>query len=130
LGRKTLKINERPFPNVVAIVSFVKGDVAAPARTIPRRIKRRQQSCRTASPKLTGSFYLQSSLTFTQTPSPNRCHSWLFPAIIMVENAHKYLEHFREEKGREPTNAERVDVIILAAKKVGRPLFSPCWSSR
>ena len=23
-------------------------------------------------------------------------------AIIMVENAHKFLEHFREEKGREP----------------------------
>src|SRR5206468_796029 len=44
-------------------------------------------------------------------------------AIIMVENAHKYLEHFREEKGREPTNAERIDVIISAAKSVGRPLF-------
>ncbi len=44
-------------------------------------------------------------------------------AIIMVENAHKYLEHFREEKGREPTNAERAEVIIAAAKSVGRPLF-------
>ncbi|HEX3800483.1 MAG TPA: CusA/CzcA family heavy metal efflux RND transporter [Verrucomicrobiae bacterium] len=44
-------------------------------------------------------------------------------AIIMVENAHKFLEHFREEKGREPTNAERVEVIIAAAKSVGRPLF-------
>src|SRR5438477_2337099 len=44
-------------------------------------------------------------------------------AIIMVENAHKSLEHFREEKGREPTNAERIDVIISAAKSVGRPLF-------
>src|SRR5437899_11479679 len=44
-------------------------------------------------------------------------------AIIMVENAHKFLEHFREEKGREPTNAERVEVIINAAKSVGRPLF-------
>src|SRR5881398_2217458 len=44
-------------------------------------------------------------------------------AIIMVENAHKYLEHFREEKGREPTNAERIEVIINAAKTVGRPLF-------
>src|SRR6266498_2168240 len=44
-------------------------------------------------------------------------------AIIMVENAHKFLEHFREEKGRDPTNAERIEVIITAAKSVGRPLF-------
>ena len=44
-------------------------------------------------------------------------------AIIMVENAHKFLEHFREEKGRDPTGAERIEVIITAAKSVGRPLF-------
>ncbi|MEO8439228.1 MAG: CusA/CzcA family heavy metal efflux RND transporter [Spartobacteria bacterium] len=44
-------------------------------------------------------------------------------AIIMVENAHKALEHFREKNGREPTNPERVNVIIAAAKTVGRPLF-------
>jgi Cu(I)/Ag(I) efflux system membrane protein CusA/SilA len=44
-------------------------------------------------------------------------------AIIMVENAHKYLEHFRDENGRDPTNAERIEVIINAAKSVGRPLF-------
>src|SRR5256885_3154727 len=44
-------------------------------------------------------------------------------AIIMVENAHKYLEHFRDGKGRDPTPAERVQVIIEAAKSVGRPLF-------
>ncbi len=44
-------------------------------------------------------------------------------AIIMVENAHKFLEHFREEKGRDPTNAERIDVIVTAAQSVGRPLF-------
>jgi len=44
-------------------------------------------------------------------------------AIIMVENAHKFLEHFREEKGRDPANAERIEVIIAAAKSVGRPLF-------
>src|SRR5580692_13212433 len=44
-------------------------------------------------------------------------------AIVMVENAHKFLEHFREEKGRDPTNAERIEVIIAAAKSVGRPLF-------
>src|SRR5258707_7485413 len=44
-------------------------------------------------------------------------------AIIMVENANKFLEHFREEKGRDPTNRERIDVIISDAKSVGRPLF-------
>ncbi|PYK02585.1 MAG: CusA/CzcA family heavy metal efflux RND transporter [Verrucomicrobia bacterium] len=44
-------------------------------------------------------------------------------AIIMVENAHKYLEHFRDGSGRDPTPAERVHVIIEAAKSVGRPLF-------
>jgi Cu(I)/Ag(I) efflux system membrane protein CusA/SilA len=44
-------------------------------------------------------------------------------AIIMVENAHKFLEHFREEKGRDSTGRERVEVIIAAAKSVGRPLF-------
>ena len=44
-------------------------------------------------------------------------------AIIMVENAHKSLEHFREEHGREPNNGERIEVIIAAAKTVGRPLF-------
>src|SRR5215831_9824808 len=44
-------------------------------------------------------------------------------AIIMVENAHKFLEHFREENGRAPSNAERIEVIISAAKSVGRPLF-------
>lgn len=44
-------------------------------------------------------------------------------AIIMVENAHKFLEHFRAERGREPSNRERIEVIIFAAKSVGRPLF-------
>src|SRR5437764_706175 len=44
-------------------------------------------------------------------------------AIIMIENAHKALEHFREEHGREPNNAERISVIIAAAKGVGRALF-------
>jgi Cu(I)/Ag(I) efflux system membrane protein CusA/SilA len=44
-------------------------------------------------------------------------------AIIMVENAHKALEHFRDEHGRDPDRTERVRVIIDAAKTVGRPLF-------
>jgi Cu(I)/Ag(I) efflux system membrane protein CusA/SilA len=44
-------------------------------------------------------------------------------AIIMIENAHKQLEHFREKQGREPTGAERREVIVAAARSVGRPLF-------
>jgi Cu(I)/Ag(I) efflux system membrane protein CusA/SilA len=44
-------------------------------------------------------------------------------AIIMVENAHKQLEHFRDDNGRDPSNAERIEVIIKAARSVGRPLF-------
>lgn len=44
-------------------------------------------------------------------------------AIIMVENAHKSLEHFRDEHGRDPDRRERVEVIVAAAKSVGRPLF-------
>ena len=44
-------------------------------------------------------------------------------AIIMVENAHKALEHFRDEHGRDPDNRERTAVIIKAAQSVGRPLF-------
>ena len=44
-------------------------------------------------------------------------------AIIMIENAHKQLEHFRDEHGREPSRTERREVIIAAARSVGRPLF-------
>src|SRR5437867_424498 len=44
-------------------------------------------------------------------------------AIIMVENAHKFLEHFRDQHRREPTNPERIEVIVAAARSVGRPLF-------
>src|SRR5213595_1327075 len=44
-------------------------------------------------------------------------------AIIMIENAHKALEHFRETHKREPNNIERVQVIIAGAKGVGRALF-------
>jgi Cu(I)/Ag(I) efflux system membrane protein CusA/SilA len=40
-------------------------------------------------------------------------------AIVMVENAHKRLEQW-EEEGR---HGERTDVLIAAAKEVGRPLF-------
>ncbi|HEY2573716.1 MAG TPA: CusA/CzcA family heavy metal efflux RND transporter [Verrucomicrobiaceae bacterium] len=44
-------------------------------------------------------------------------------AIIMVENAHKALEHFRDGHGRDPDPRERTGVIIGAAQSVGRPLF-------
>jgi Cu(I)/Ag(I) efflux system membrane protein CusA/SilA len=44
-------------------------------------------------------------------------------AIIMIENAHKALEHFRDEHGREPNSFERVKVIVAGAKSVGRSLF-------
>src|ERR1700730_4012169 len=44
-------------------------------------------------------------------------------AIIMIENAHKALEDFREKHKREPNNVERARVIITAAKSVGRSLF-------
>ncbi len=44
-------------------------------------------------------------------------------AIIMIENAHKSLENFRDEYKREPNNIERAGVIIAAAKSVGRSLF-------
>src|SRR5947207_2830853 len=44
-------------------------------------------------------------------------------AIIMVENAHKSLEHFREEHKREPNDTERAKAVISAAKTVARPIF-------
>src|SRR5712672_1532624 len=44
-------------------------------------------------------------------------------AIIMVENGHKALEHFREKHDRDPDPGERTELLIGAAKAVGRPLF-------
>jgi Cu(I)/Ag(I) efflux system membrane protein CusA/SilA len=44
-------------------------------------------------------------------------------AIIMVENAHRALELFREEHGHDPQGRERLRVIVGAAQTVGRPLF-------
>ncbi len=41
----------------------------------------------------------------------------------MVENAHKALEHFRIQDGHEARGRERFEVILTAAKSVGRPLF-------
>jgi Cu(I)/Ag(I) efflux system membrane protein CusA/SilA len=44
-------------------------------------------------------------------------------AIIMIENAHKELEHARSAKTSDLTNHERIEAILKAARKMGRPLF-------
>ncbi len=44
-------------------------------------------------------------------------------AIIMIENAHKELERARATQNRDLTNEERIEVILHAARKMGRPLF-------
>ncbi len=44
-------------------------------------------------------------------------------AIIMIESAHKELEHEHTVRGGEPTNPQRIDAILRAARKMGRPLF-------
>ncbi len=44
-------------------------------------------------------------------------------AIIMIENAHKELERARSDQGRDLTNGERIETILHAARKMGRPLF-------
>lgn len=43
-------------------------------------------------------------------------------AIVMIENAHRQLEHFKDTQG-EPNNAQRITVIIDAASEVGPALF-------
>ena len=44
-------------------------------------------------------------------------------AVVMIENAHKHLEHFREARGRDPVNAERWQLMGTAATEVGPALF-------
>ena len=45
-------------------------------------------------------------------------------AVVMIENAHKKLEHFKHEHdGRDPEGAERLQVIADAAAEVGPALF-------
>jgi Cu(I)/Ag(I) efflux system membrane protein CusA/SilA len=43
--------------------------------------------------------------------------------IIMVENAHRQFDQFRDNHGRDPNRAEHIDLVIAAARSVGRPLF-------
>src|SRR5690606_11142662 len=44
-------------------------------------------------------------------------------AVVMIENAHKHLERFREQRGRDPTDAERWRLTADAAAEVGPALF-------
>jgi Cu(I)/Ag(I) efflux system membrane protein CusA/SilA len=44
-------------------------------------------------------------------------------AVVMIENAHKHLERFRGERGRDPADAERWRLMGTAAAEVGPALF-------
>ncbi|MCW8838311.1 MAG: CusA/CzcA family heavy metal efflux RND transporter [Thiovulaceae bacterium] len=44
-------------------------------------------------------------------------------SIVMIENAHKSIHKFEEIFDREPTNNERVQIILDSSKLVGRPIF-------
>ncbi|KAF1713584.1 CusA/CzcA family heavy metal efflux RND transporter [Pseudoxanthomonas sangjuensis] len=44
-------------------------------------------------------------------------------AVVMIENAHKHLEHFRDEHHREPGGAERWELMAASAGEVGPALF-------
>ncbi|HUR39761.1 MAG TPA: CusA/CzcA family heavy metal efflux RND transporter [Verrucomicrobiae bacterium] len=44
-------------------------------------------------------------------------------AVVMIENAHKHLEHFRARAGRDPDGAERWALVATAASEVGPALF-------
>jgi Cu(I)/Ag(I) efflux system membrane protein CusA/SilA len=45
-------------------------------------------------------------------------------AVVMIENAHKHLEHWREAHGREPEGEERWQLMGQAAAEVGPALFA------
>ncbi|MBA2238032.1 MAG: efflux RND transporter permease subunit, partial [Lysobacter sp.] len=44
-------------------------------------------------------------------------------AVVMIENAHKHLEHFRDRENRDPDNRERWRLMTDAAVEVGPALF-------
>jgi copper/silver efflux system protein len=44
-------------------------------------------------------------------------------AVVMIENAHKKLEHFRDEHGTDPAGAQREQLLAEAAAEVGPALF-------
>jgi len=45
-------------------------------------------------------------------------------AVVMIENAHKHLEHWRQEHGREPEGEARWQLMGEAATEVGPALFA------
>lgn len=44
-------------------------------------------------------------------------------AVVMIENAHKHLEHWREAHGSEPSNEARWQLMAQSAAEVGPALF-------
>lgn len=44
-------------------------------------------------------------------------------SIVMIENAHKSLQRFEEEKQRLPDVKERTELILKSSQLVGRPIF-------
>ena len=44
-------------------------------------------------------------------------------AVVMIENAHKHLEHWRDANGRDPVGTERWQLMQDAAAEVGPALF-------
>ena len=44
-------------------------------------------------------------------------------AVVMIENAHKHLEHFKDRTGREPEGEERWKLMAEASIEVGPALF-------
>lgn len=44
-------------------------------------------------------------------------------SVVLVEAAHKRLEHFQEQQGRQPSHAERWQLVSQAAVEVGPALF-------
>lgn len=45
-------------------------------------------------------------------------------AVVMIENAHKHLEHWRDQHGREPQGEERWQLMGRSAAEVGPALFA------
>lgn len=45
-------------------------------------------------------------------------------AVVMIENAHKHLEHWREIHGRDPEGEERWELMAVSASEVGPALFA------
>ncbi|MHB1676725.1 MAG: efflux RND transporter permease subunit [Sulfuriferula sp.] len=44
-------------------------------------------------------------------------------AVVMIENTHKHLEHWRDAHGEDPTGEQRWQVIAASASEVGPALF-------